>query len=843
MQSWVSAKFLGVPQAAARKAYLLPAPLTQDSIGQTPMSNSIDGHPLLIGGRTFDHGLAMRTDWNLANVVYGPVTPTPASRKGEIRVVLPGAARSFAAVVGVDSNGLTDASSGANISVTASVAAGGSELFRSPVLHEGMPGMEVKVDLNGAHEFSLHLAAEGDRRIRNQQDWDQVDWANAEFAMEDGSVLRLGDIPVGPLPTPYSTDAPFSFVYGGKPSSELLEHWEVKRTTRRLDEQRNEYTVTYTDPATQLIVRCVGVAYIDYPTVEWTVYFKNGGTARTPILEKIQALDANFEGEQGVDPLLHHSEGSDVHATDFRPFATDVLPSGYWHAIAENYPVLTPVPTTRLNFASQGGRGTDGDMPYFNLAWPGHGLIAVLGWPGQWALQVARNQTIGIHITGGQQETHFWLAPGEEVRTPLAVLQLWRGDWIDGQNVWRRWMLKYNVPRVAGQLPPPQLATSSSAQTGMTEWATEDNQKKYLDLAAAEGLPFDYWWMDAGWYPYTAVWSQPDEWVADPMRFPHGLRPVDDAVHAKGSKSIVWFEPERVVPGSWLARNHPEWLLGAKDGWQLLFLGDPGAWHWLVEHISHEIESEGIDVYRQDFNFPPLALWKSHDTPDRAGISEIEHIEGYLAFFDELHRRFPNLMIDTCASGGRRIDLETLRRAVPLWRSDFDSDPAGMQMQTYGLSLWVPFYGTLVDSTELYVFRSQMTPAITYDMDLGKTPAQREALLKLLAQWKESAKFYFDDYYPLTDYTMDESAWMAWQFAQPDEKAGMVQVFRRKNSPFDTARLKLRGLDAKAQYAFKNLDTAGESSYTGAELLEQGLPVSIATMPGALLFLYRQIEP
>jgi hypothetical protein len=166
-----------------------------------------------------------------------------------------------------------------------------------------------------------------------------------------------------------------------------------------------------------------------------------------------------------------------------------------------------------------------------------------------------------------------------------------------------------------------------------------------------------------------------------------------------------------------------------------------------------------------------------------------------------------------------------------------------MQMQTYGLSLWVPFYGTAVDSTDAYVFRSQMTPAITYDMDLGKTQAQREALLKLIGQWKVGAKFYDGDFYPLTDYNMDESAWMAWQFAQPDEKAGMVQVFRRKSSPFDTAHLKLHGLDAKARYVITNVDSAGASSFTGAELLEQGLPVSIATMPGALVLQYRKIEP
>jgi alpha-galactosidase len=164
-------------------------------------------------------------------------------------------------------------------------------------------------------------------------------------------------------------------------------------------------------------------------------------------------------------------------------------------------------------------------------------------------------------------------------------------------------------------------------------------------------------------------------------------------------------------------------------------------------------------------------------------------------------------------------------------------------MQTYGLSLWVPYYGTAVDSTDPYVFRSQMTPAVVYDMDLANTPAQREALLKLLRQWRANANFYYDDYYPLTDYSTEESTWMAWQFARSDKTTGMVQVFRRKESPFESAHLKLRGLDAKARYVVTNPDTAGESTFTGAELLEQGLPVSISTKPGALLLLYRETGP
>jgi hypothetical protein len=73
--------------------------------------------------------------------------------------------------------------------------------------------------------------------------------------------------------------------------------------------------------------------------------------------------------------------------------------------------------------------------------------------------------------------------------------------------------------------------------------------------------------------------------------------------------------------------------------------------------------------------------------------------------------------------------------------------------------------------------------------------------------------------------------------------AGMVQVFRREDSPFESARLKLRGLDPKARYIVTNPDSAGETAFMGAELIEHGVPISIATKPGALLLIYRKTEP
>jgi alpha-galactosidase len=95
---------------------------------------------------------------------------------------------------------------------------------------------------------------------------------------------------------------PFSFVYGGKSSSELLAQWEFKTGSRELDEMRTERTLTWSDPRSRLTVRCVAIEYDDFPAVEWTLYFKNEGNGRSPLLKDIQALDAQFEREQGDGP-------------------------------------------------------------------------------------------------------------------------------------------------------------------------------------------------------------------------------------------------------------------------------------------------------------------------------------------------------------------------------------------------------------------------------------------------------------------------------------------------------------------------------------------------------------
>lgn len=766
--------------------------------------NSIRGRALRIRDREFRRGVVM---------------PSP----GEIHVLLAAPAASFEAVVGTDSNDLGYYANQGRGGVEASVEVRGKAVFRSPYLKEGIAGVPVNVDLGGAREFRLKLAAVGEKSKFHQEEWDQADWADARIRMADGTTVWLADLPVGPLEPPAAVELPFSFRYDGRPSGEFLREWLVKRQTRRVDAARIEHRLTYSHPASALEVRAVAVEYTGHAAVEWTLYFKNTGNSNSGMIENIQALDTSFARGGGGEFVLHHGLGSRTLADDYRPLET----------------TLTPKLEKKL--ATSGGRASDAELPYFNLAWPGRGVIVAVGWPGQWAARFTRDEGRAVRVTAGQELTHFRLRPGEEVRSPLMALVFYQGDWIDGQNAWRRWMVACNVPRPGGKLHSPQVAEGNGRHTIEMQEANEANQIRDLNRELDHGVPLDYWWMDAGWYPFTSGWPDVGTWEPDAARFPRGFAPISKLAHERGTKILVWFEPERVRPGTWLDKNHPEWLLKLPNSSnRLLDLGNDEARQWLTEHVSKLIREQGIDLYRQDFNFEPLPYWRANDAPDRQGISEIRHVTGYLGYWDELRRRFPGMMIDTCASGGRRNDLETLRRAVPLWRSDMAYDPVAMQAISYGIALWIPYYGTGINSVEPYLFRSQMTPALALGLDAGNYPNGYERLKQRLSEWKQVAGNYYGDYYPLTEYSLEKSAWLGWQFDSPDKGEGMVQAFRRPGSPFETARFRLRGLDANTTYLVKDMDGQAETSVSGADLMEKGLPVTIAQSPGAALVAYRR---
>lgn len=631
------------------------------------------------------------------------------------------------------------------------------------------------------------------------------------------------------------TRFPLSFRYGDKESASLLKGWKVQRTTAAAEAGMKRETVTLTDPQTGLQCRCEITTFADFPAVEWVAYLKNTGAADTPIIADIQALDATFPIEKNKNCKVHHSKGSECLYDDFEPLET-ALRAG-----------------KDLRIASIGGRSSDGALPFFNVELVNGGVIGAVGWSGGWAASFQRDAN-GVHVRAGMQQTHLRLHPGEEIRTPSILLLFWEKDRLHGHNMLRRFIIAHHTPKPKGRLLQPPIADavwgerSEESQIIKARWLKENN------------IPVDYFWIDAGWYgdrpfdpksdTFGTAWAvQVGEWYPLKEAYPRGLKPVGDALKSMDLGFVLWVEPERAYQGTRITREHPEWLLGPIGPNYLFNLGNPAALRYLTDWISGLIAESGITCYRQDFNFQPAPYWKANDAPDRVGMSEIRHIEGLYAFWDELLARHPGLIIDNCASGGRRIDLETISRSVPLWRSDVqcwpDFDPIAMQTQTQGLGIWVPLSTGCWNQANTYAARSALGPGLVVGWS---SPAVEEGkdlpldmIRKMLSEEVTTRKYFYGDFYPLLSFTLANDAWAAWQFDRPDLGEGMVLALRRPKSPFPRMESSLHGLDPEARYEWRSLDSGAVAQISGRDLLEKGVSIEIGEKPGSALFIYKSV--
>jgi alpha-galactosidase len=421
------------------------------------------------------------------------------------------------------------------------------------------------------------------------------------------------------------------------------------------------------------------------------------------------------------------------------------------------------------------------------------------------------------------------------------------GDVVRAQNIWRHWYLAHEIPRINGQ-PPATIIAGTGDST--------NDVNKYLQA----GINPNILWRDADtepyvWYPCTngpytgsISWLNTGTWEVDTSSYPHGFKELTTAIHALGMKFLLWFEPERVGdPNSWLAKQHPEWLLPRTQNTvgEILNEGNPVAFNWLTNHIEGLIRSNGIDWYREDMNGDgPLTAWRNNDSTNRQGITENFYVQGHLAYWDALLAMNPGLRIDSCASGGRRNDLESMRRAVPLWRSDFPGGQSvtnfakGSQCQTYGLSFWLPFQGSdSADFWDSYSTRSSILPS--FGLKFSPDPRQARAV----RECRRIAPIMLNgDYYPLTPYSLSDNLWLAWQFDRPGRGDGFVEAFRRAGCDTTTQTFRLSGLDPSAYYQITNFDLAGTVEIAGEELMDNGLTIEIKDKPGAAVILYQRIK-
>ena len=206
------------------------------------------------------------------------------------------------------------------------------------------------------------------------------------------------------------------------------------------------------------------------------------------------------------------------------------------------------------------------------------------------------------------------------------------------------------------------------------------------------------------------------------------------------------------------------------------------------------------------------------------------------------------MMIDSCASGGRRDDLETLRRALPLLQSDCEFNAVVHQCHTYGFDMWLPFHsrGAVRFPPECNSYQMHgciASPMISFCMDMRKKEYDYEMIRKYVKMWREVSPYYLGDFYPLTPYTTGNDVWMVWQFDRSsDMSGGMIHAHRRGDCYFRSADFTLQGLDPAARYQITNLETGQTMKSAGSDLMSKGLRVDIDDKPGSVIIKYEKVK-
>lgn len=313
-----------------------------------------------------------------------------------------------------------------------------------------------------------------------------------------------------------------------------------------------------------------------------------------------------------------------------------------------------------------------------------------LGWSGDQRYLAQRLNTGATLIGAGEilAAGEVVLGPGEAITTPWAYA-VYSGRGLDGATARLHAMLRRR-PGHSSKRRPILLNTWEAVVFDQSY----DRLAELAEVAASVGV--ERFVIDDGWFGSRRGDSSGlGDWYVSDDVWPQGLGPMVEHVRSLGMDFGLWFEPEMVNPESDLVRAHPEWVLGTPGRWppvqrnqQVLDVSHPDAFAFILGRLSSLVGEHHIDFIKWDHNrdiADPV-----HRSGPRAGLPAVrDQTLATYRLMDELRRRYPWLEIESCSSGGARVDLGVLERTDRVWASDC-IDPIERVRIVQGLATLVP---------------------------------------------------------------------------------------------------------------------------------------------------------
>lgn len=589
------------------------------------------------------------------------------------------------------------------------------------------------------------------------------------------------------------SDLPSSFVYGGKSSRDLLPTWKHETIPPLEQGDRTIYEIAWREPGGGLIAIWKVAVFMDFQAMEMQWSFLNEAQTPAKPLTQVLALDLKFTLPHRSVEVIDSTGGMDNH------FYDNLRGPGFAVSHRKS-PFGEP-----LTLSGKEGLSSDKHLPFFmlqSLTAPEQGLFVGVGWSGQWEAHIlmpaaANNKEplVPMSVAAEMPGMDLALPPGERIISPSILLGAYEGDWTRGSNTLRQVLHQKYVPLLSGKKPVPPVSWNSWLILGNR--INEEMLKTQADIAAGSGI--EYFCIDAGWF--EGGFSQGvGTWTIDKEKFPNGLEPIGKYVAGKGMKVGLWFEPERARSTPPWGDDHPQWINQPGD---VVDFGNPEVREWMFQMMKRYIDETGVSWIRWDFNTQPLMAWQAMDAPDQQGLSQIRHVMGLYESLDRVMAEYPDLLIEGCASGGRRIDLETLRRSHTFWKADSWGPVCLLRFHETGGNVFLP--GGLINTNlnlgnveDLY---SIFGGPFGLCCDWAKlTPEQLQKIRQIIGHYKSLRHFLNRDYYQLFPQQWNETGWTGWQFDAPDLGEGFIFVTREMHSPYLTAVVSLKALDPQATY-------------------------------------------
>lgn len=442
---------------------------------------------------------------------------------------------------------------------------------------------------------------------------------------------------------------------------------------------------------------------------------------------------------------------------------------------------------------------------------------------------------MGIHPEGFQWE----LGAGEEFQTPEVVMVYSSQGLNKMSQTYHRLYRKRLMRGVWRDQARPILLNNWEATY------FDFNEEKILNIAAkAKEAGVELFVLDDGWFgtrndDYRGL----GDWYVNLEKLPDGISGLSRKVEEMGLKFGLWVELEMVNKDSDLYRAHPDWIIGVPERFEshsrhqhVLDFSRKEVVDYIYAMVSKIIRESSISYIKWDMNRYMTEPYSRGLDASSQGKVMHKYILGVYDLYTRLTTEFPEILFESCASGGARFDPAMLYFAPQTWTSD-DTDGSERTKIQYGTSYVYPIVSmgahvSAVPNHQLY----RVTPLSSranvayfgtfgYELDLNLLSNKEMEMVKeqigFMKENRELIQMDGDFYRLRSPFEGNDTAWMVVSQDRKQAIAGFYQKMNKVNASW--LRLKLQGLDKERLYDVQCEETIYQAY--GDELMYVGIPV------------------